>query len=96
MNREDRVWADAHDPTLKICTFKIADDVLGMKLGELLLKTVFDYAAANKFGAIFIEAFPKHTVLLDLLDCFGFSKSFEKPNGEIVSGATRHSGALLR
>ena len=81
--RQDRSWQDAHDPTLKICTFKIADDVRGMKLGELLLQTVFDHAAANKISTIFIEAFPKHTVLLELLECFGFHTSLVKPNGKL-------------
>lgn len=83
VNHEDRSWQDSHDPTLKICTFKIADDVLGMKLGELLLKTVFDHADANRYATLFIESLPKHAVLLNLLDCFGFHRSFEKSNGEI-------------
>lgn len=83
VNRENRSWPDAHSPVLKVCTFKIADDVVGMKLGELLLRTVFDYAFGNRFGTLFIETFPKHAVLIHLLECFGFHKSFDKPNGEL-------------
>lgn len=54
-----------------------------MKLGELLLKTIFDHAAANKYATLFIETYPKQAVLIHLLECFGFHRSLEKPNGEI-------------
>lgn len=81
--RQDRLWQDAHDPTLKICTFKIADDVRGMKLGELMLKTVFDHAIANKIATLFIESFPKYVHLMDLIECFGFHKSGDKSDGQV-------------
>lgn len=54
-----------------------------MKLGELLLRTIFDYATGNKYATLFVEAFPKQAVLMHLLECFGFHRSLEKPNGEI-------------
>ena len=82
VNRENRSWKDAHDPTLKICTFKIADDVTGMKLGELLLTAVFNHAVANNIGTLFIEVYPKHATLMHLLECIGFHRDSEKSNGE--------------
>jgi L-amino acid N-acyltransferase YncA len=81
VNREDRHWPDASDPTLKICTFKIADDVAGMKLGELLLRAVFEYAHANGFATLFVEVFPKHGGLLKMLRCFGFEQHGHKRTG---------------
>lgn len=83
VKREDREWPDAHDPTLKICTFKIAEDAQGIKLGELLLKTIFDYAFSNDYATLFVEAYPKHAPLLHLLDCFGFQKTREKTTEEL-------------
>ncbi len=78
VNREDRHLQDAADPTLKICTFKIAEDVLGMKLGELLLRTVFEYAWKNDVSTLFVETYPKQMPLIHLLETFGFVRAGEK------------------
>jgi hypothetical protein len=72
VNREDREWVDASNPTLKICTFKIADDVLGMKLGELLLHAIFNYSKSNSIETIFVESFEKQSHLIHLMEAFGF------------------------
>ena len=82
VNREDREWADARNPTLKICTFKIADRATGGKLGELLLRAVFDFAHQNGTQTLFIEVFPKHGALLHLLHQFGFESANKKPGTE--------------
>lgn len=81
INPEDRCIPDAPDPTLKICTFKIADDALGYKLGELLLRAVFDYAHANAFSTLFVETYPKQCHLIHLFATFGFFKTGLKSDG---------------
>lgn len=58
--------------TLKICSFKVADESLGLRLGELLLKTVFGYAAENSYDSMFVTAFPKQIRLVELFNAFGF------------------------
>lgn len=78
VNPEDRPWTDAENPTLKICTFKIAEHAIGLKLGELLLRAVFDYVRKNRFRTAFIEVLPKHGALLNLLGDFGFEQADHK------------------
>ena len=78
VNREDRNWSDAKNPTLKICSFKIADEALGAKLGELLLHAVLSYANENDYCTLFIETFDKQPALIYLLECFGFRQSGQK------------------
>ncbi len=79
---EDREWPDARNPTLKICTFKISDRASGAKLGELLLRAIFDFAHANDFETVFVETFPKQGALLHLLHQFGFEIADQKPGTE--------------
>lgn len=57
---------------LKICSFKVSDELLGLKYGEFLLKILFDYAYKNQFQHAFVEAFEKHAILVKLLEEFGF------------------------
>ena len=82
VNREDAQWPDTENPTLKLCTFKIADDSVGLKLGELLLRTVFDFARKNSFSTLFVETYPKHGALLRLFDQFGFEPVGHKGNAD--------------
>jgi len=73
--------------TLKICTFKVAEDFGGLRLGELLLKTVMEYAAANGYETLFVTVFGKYVRLVDLLTSFGF---------EDVGQATQRGEMVLR
>ena len=57
---------------LKVCSFKVSDEQLGLKYGEFLLKVLFDYAFKNQFQHAFVEAFEKHAMLMKLLQDFGF------------------------
>ncbi|MBA4369896.1 MAG: N-acetyltransferase [Desulfobacterium sp.] len=60
---------------LKICTFKVGEDVRGRKIGELFLKAAFRYATANKIESIYITMRQgKHEFLEDLCVDFGFYK----------------------
>lgn len=84
VNPEDKDWEGAKNPTLKLCTFKVADEVRGAKLGELLLRAVFDYAHCNDFQTIFVEVYPKQGALIRLLHEFGFECVKENPSSELV------------
>ncbi|MCE2499911.1 MAG: hypothetical protein J4G13_03500 [Dehalococcoidia bacterium] len=46
--------------TLKVCLFKVSEQYPGMRYGELLLKSVFDYAYANQAASAYVTAFPKY------------------------------------
>ena len=59
--------------SLKLCTFKVAEEARGKKIGELFLKASFKYATENNCEFIFIHANPvKHDFLIRLLEDFGF------------------------
>jgi L-amino acid N-acyltransferase YncA len=57
---------------LKLCTFKVAEQCNGLRLGELMLKAVFDYAVENRFAWLCVTVFPKQEHLLTFLNDFGF------------------------
>ena len=61
--------------SLKLCTFKVAPDCQGRKIGELFLKAAFRYATENRLEHIFIHGnTEKHRFLFDLLTDFGFTE----------------------
>jgi GNAT superfamily N-acetyltransferase len=60
---------------LKLCTFKVGDEVRGKKIGELFLKAAFRYASENACENIFIHAnAERHDYLIQLLQDFGFEE----------------------
>jgi hypothetical protein len=60
---------------LKLCTFKVADQVRGRKIGELFLRAAFRYASLNVCENIFIHADKvRHLHLIALLEDFGFDE----------------------
>lgn len=63
---------------LKICSLKVSEDCNGLRFGELLLKTIFDYATLNKYNWIYITVFEKHNVLIGFLEEFGFQITNDK------------------
>ena len=52
----------------KLSTFKIADDYLGLSLGQTLLDEVFRCLEKTKQDNVFVEVFPKHKQLLTFLE----------------------------
>lgn len=61
--------------SLKLCTFKVAPDCRGRKIGELFLKAAFRYATDNRLEHIFIHGdAEKHGFLFELLTDFGFTE----------------------
>lgn len=68
---------------LKICLFKVANHAQGLKLGERLLRTAFDYAIKNNVDDIYLTHFCKEKdYLVFLLEKFGFYKYGENSRGE--------------
>lgn len=58
---------------LKLCTFKVGENVRGRKLGERLLYTAFHYAADNNYSWIYLTAFgDEHELLISLCEDYGF------------------------
>jgi predicted nucleic acid-binding protein/GNAT superfamily N-acetyltransferase len=70
--------------TLKLCTFKVAEQERGRKLGELLLKAAFRYATNNRLEHIYITMRPgKQDFLEDLCADFGFTLFGEYKNDHV-------------
>lgn len=70
--------------SLKLCTFKVASDYRGRKIGELFLKTAFRYATENRLEHIFIHGDAgKQSFLFELLSDFGFTE-FGRYGNDVV------------
>jgi len=82
---DDPVVRDRSGRSLKVCTLKVGADFNGFRYGELLLKTVFEFARQNEFAQLFLTIFPKYDPLVALLGEFGFQKTgVLKRTGELV------------
>lgn len=69
---------------LKICTFKVAPESRGVKLGELLLKQVLWYAQTNKYDLAYLTTYDEQVALMQLLEYYGFRNAGENANGEYI------------
>jgi predicted nucleic acid-binding protein len=59
--------------SIKISTFKVGEQVRGRKIGELLFKSVFDFAYMNNYSWVYLTIHPeKHEFLKDLCLDLGF------------------------
>ncbi|GAK34705.1 hypothetical protein JCM17846_02820 [Iodidimonas nitroreducens] len=84
---EDALDTDAvtkANKILKICTFKVASESRGVKLGELLLKQVLWYAQTNKYDLAYLTTYEEHVALMQLLEYYGFRNSGQNANGEYI------------
>jgi len=84
INQEEKPEYQLTGKVLKICTFKISEFHRGLRYGELLLKTVFEYLTKNAFDAAFVEVFPKQKELCSFLADFGFAHRADTQRGESV------------
>lgn len=85
LKRESETGYEIPPPALKICTFKIAENFRGCRYGELLLKPVFEHAAANGIVSIYVTAFDRHEALLTLFETFGFGQLDARTRlGEVI------------
>jgi len=70
--------------TLKVCTFKVADEHGGFRYGESLLKCLLDYAEANGYEYVYLTAKPDKEHLIDWLSEFGFENAGPTDAGDEV------------
>lgn len=70
--------------TLKVCLFKVSEHHPGMRYGELLLKSVFDYAYINGYDSAYLTVLPKQQLLISSLAKFGFTDDGERKGVELV------------
>lgn len=80
---------------LKICTFKVAPESRGVKLGELLLKQVLWYAQTNGYDLTYLTTYEDQVSLMDLLEYYGFRKAGTNANGEYIYERGFSSAALV-
>lgn len=72
------------DKILKISTFKMAPDFQGEKFGEQLLKQILWWSKSNNVGVVYLTAFSKQDILINLLETYGFHKTKTLTDGELV------------
>ena len=60
--------------SLKLCTFKVGEQIRGRKIGELFLKAAFRFATDNRCENIFVHTSDDQFYLLELLSDFGFQR----------------------
>lgn len=72
LKREDSLPDGKVGKVLKICTFKVSESSGGNRIGELLLKPVFEYAKVNNYDYTYFTVFAKQTQLTDFAHDFGF------------------------
>lgn len=77
------------DKVLKLCLFKIDENIRGEKFGELLLKKAMDYAYRNGYDSTYLTVFPKHATLIKLISRLGFQKSSNKGGEEVYFKYTK-------
>jgi ribosomal protein S18 acetylase RimI-like enzyme len=80
----DVLGLNARQKVLKLCTFKVASDAQGHKIGELLLRKALWHAQNNQYDGIYLTLFEKQIALIDLLLRYGFSESGRTTRGELV------------
>lgn len=85
VNREADPPRETSGKVLKICSFKVSEQYNGFRFGELLLKSVFEYAHAHRYDWLFVTTFEKYSRLIELFEAFGFARLPEEtPLGELV------------
>lgn len=77
------------DKVLKLCLFKVDENIRGEKFGEQLLKKAMDYAYRNDYDSTYLTVFPKHETLIQLISRLGFQKSSEKGGEEVYFKYTK-------
>lgn len=80
---------------LKISTFKVKEEYRGEKFGEHLLKQVLWFAQKNAYDLVYVTAHEaRQTILVDLLQQFGFQRTSTKATGEGVFEKTLGRGPV--
>ncbi len=82
--KDKQIFRESKEKVLKICTFKVSENVRGLKVGELLLKMTFKYCVKNNLSTTYLTTYPKKEYLRILLEDFGFIQIDESPEGELI------------
>jgi len=98
LKREDGTVTDVQPGLIsarriKVGTLKVNPH--GTRLGERLIKKVFDHATEQDVDEIYVTVFPKHTKLLELLSRYGFAKVATKSGPRGVEDVMLRSLRLL-
>lgn len=79
---------------LKICTLKMKTEFQGEKFGEQLLKKVLWFAQGNGYDLVYVTVFPKHELLISLLQTYGFEITKKLDRDELMMERPMLTGAL--
>lgn len=79
---------------LKVGTLKI--EAHQTKLGERVLKIIFDQAILYDFEEIYLTSFPKHTSLIKLLETYGFERIGRKGEELVLAKSMASSSGHIR
>ena len=69
---------------LKMCTFKVAENALGHKMGELFLRKMIELCINKKINTLYLTVFEKQENLINLLYAYGFKATSTKTDGELI------------
>jgi len=95
-SQKDTTAKSKAEKILKICTFKLQPEYRGEKFGEQLLKKALWHAQTNQFELVYLTAFEKHAALINLIERFGFKKTYRNERGEdVFEKEILHSEILL-
>lgn len=72
---------DSNKKWIKVGTFKVIPH--NTKLGERLIKRMFDFAVSKNYFNLYVTIFPKQKVLIDILKKYGFYE-YAKKGDELV------------
>ncbi|MFW8602478.1 GNAT family N-acetyltransferase [Desulfobacterota bacterium M19] len=72
LKKENNLPNGQKGKVLKICTFKVSPNFGGNKLGELLLKAIFEYLVVNKYRFAYFTTYEKQDQLIEFAKDFGF------------------------
>ncbi|MBN8469444.1 GNAT family N-acetyltransferase [Corallococcus exiguus] len=75
---------DLKGRTLKLCTFKVAPAHQARRLGELLLKSVFEHVSKNGHDFVYVTAYERQGALIAMFEDFGFQVEGRTESGELV------------
>lgn len=84
---------------LKVGTLKVNPH--GTRLGERMLKKIFDHATEYNVDEVYVTVFPKHAKLIELFARYGFTKVGTKAGGGgiedvMLRSLRRHAGDVTR
>ncbi len=80
---KQKEWPLAGRKVLKICTFKISEKYRGGRLGEQFVRQILWYAYENRYESVYLTAFAKQDILINLISYYGFREVGRSAKGEI-------------